>query len=555
MILVLTDDQGYGDLACHGNPHLRTPHIDGLARDGVEFTNFYVSPVCAPTRSSLLTGRYSLRCGVHGVTRGRECMRTAETTLAEAFRAAGYRTALFGKWHLGEHYPNVPHAQGFEEFIGFRTGHWLNYFDPELERNGQRIRREGFITDILTAEALRFVEQNRTRPFFLYLPYNAPHSPFQVPDANFQRFREQGLPVELASVYAMIENLDDNIGRLLKKLDELGLARDTIFVFLTDNGPAGVRFNAGLRGGKASVYAGGVRVPCFFRCPGRFPAARKIDTLAAHIDLYPTLLDLCGAPRPAGLPIDGLSLRPLLEGGAAQWPDRMLFSHHARPDNPSTPYPGAVRTQRFNLVNGAELYDLASDPGEQDNVAGRFPDQARELRAAYEKWFAEAAAECGFKRPPIPVGYAEENPATLPATQSDFSGALRFHNSKAGFAHDWICDWTSTKDSIWWELDVARGGSYEVALRYACPAADVGARISVEAGGVEASASIREATSMEPVPHRNRTDAASYRDLRWTSLLLGRLKLPQGRTRITLMALAKPGRTVAEVSALTLRRI
>ena len=225
VVLVMTDDQGYGDLSCHGNPHLRTPNIDAFAKQSVEFNRFYVSPVCAPTRSSLLTGRYNLRCGVYGVTTGFETMRTEEVTLAEALRGAGYRTALFGKWHLGEHYPYVPHAQGFDEFVGFRTGHWLNYFDPPLERNGKPIRGRGFITDVFTDEATAFMERNRERPFFLYLAYNAPHSPFQVPDRYYERFRNnKELAPETAVVYGMVENLDENIGRLLRRVDELELA-------------------------------------------------------------------------------------------------------------------------------------------------------------------------------------------------------------------------------------------------------------------------------------------------------------------------------------------
>lgn len=555
VVLVLTDDQGYGDLSCHGNPHLRTPNIDALAKQSVEFSRFYVSPVCAPTRSSLLTGRYNLRCGVYGVTTGFETMRTEEVTLAEALRGAGYRTALFGKWHLGEHYPYVPHAQGFDEFVGFRTGHWLNYFDPPLERNGQPIRGRGFITDFFTDQASAFMERNRERPFFLYLACNAPHSPCQVPDRYYERFRNnKELSPETAVVYGMVENLDENVGRLLRRADQLGLARDTIFIFLTDNGPNGQRFNAGLRGAKGAVYEGGVRVPFFIRWPGHFEAGRRVDTIAAHIDMYPTLLDLCGVPRPDGPPIDGMSLRPILEGSRQDWPDRMLFTHRETAAKPSAVYPGAARTQRFNLVNGAELYEIPTDPGERTNVAGKYPEKVKEMRAAYETWYAQAARECGFTRKPIPVGYAEENPVVLPAPQSYLSGELRFHNQN-GYAHDWIDGWSRIEDAVYWEIEVVRPGTYEVSLAYACAAADLGASIAVSASGAELTAKIETATPMDFLPNDNRLDNTHYIDLAWDNLRLGRARLPKGRTRLNVRAVNRPGRTVMQLKSVSLRHV
>lgn len=552
VLLILTDDQGYGDLSCHGNPYVRTPNLDRLAKESVEFGRFYVSPVCAPTRSSLLTGRYNLRCGVYGVTRGFETMWSDETTLAEALRGAGYRTGMFGKWHLGEHYPYVPHAQGFEEFIGFRTGHWLNYFDSLLERNGKPYPTQGYISDVFTNEAIRFLETNRREPFFLYVAYNAPHSPYQAPDAYAQRFRNRDLPDDTAVVYAMVENLDDNVGRLLRKLDELRLAGDTIVIFLTDNGPNGRRFNAGLRASKGSVYEGGIRAPFFLRWPAKLRGGTRLDTMAAHIDVYPTILDLCGVKPPSGKPIDGLSLRPLLEGRTAGWPDRMLFTHRAPAQNPSAPYPGAVRTQRFNLINGKELYEIASDPGEQHDISAQHPDVVRKLRAAYESWFEAAARECGFTRKPIPVGYREENPVVLPAPQSYFGGGLRYYG-RAGFAHDWITGWTRLEDSAYWDIDVVQPGSYEITLAYACPAEDKGSRIAVSVGDAVLESKIERPTSMDPVPNRNLVSGAHYIDLPWERLPMGRAALQKGRTRLVVRALSKPGASVMDLKSATLR--
>ncbi len=298
VLLIMSDDQGYGDLSLHGNPYLSTPNLDKLGRQGVQFSRFYVSPVCAPTRASLLTGRYHLRSGVHGVTTGRETMRTNEVTLAEALRPAGYRTGLVGKWHLGENYPNVPHAQGFDQFTGFRTGHWTEYWDSPLERNGKPFTSKGYIADFFTDEAIRFVEDNATRPFFLYLAYNTPHAPYLAPQKNWEQFQNKGLAPQVAAVYSMVANLDENIGRLMQTLDRLQIADNTVVMFLTDNGPNGQRYNAGLRAAKGSVYEGGVRAPFFLRWPQGLEGGRKIDRLAGAIDVLPTVLDLCEVRRP-----------------------------------------------------------------------------------------------------------------------------------------------------------------------------------------------------------------------------------------------------------------
>jgi arylsulfatase A-like enzyme len=374
VLLIMTDDQGYGDISLHGNPLLKTPHLDRLAAQSVEFKNFYVAPVCAPTRASLLTGRYHQRTGVRSVTNGHETMAADETTLAEVLKANGYATALFGKWHLGEYYPQVAHAQGFDKFIGFRTGHTDDYFDALLERNGQPYQTRGYITDALTDEAIKFIRDHRQRPFFAYVPYNAPHTPLQAPESYLTKFRELKLPERTAYVYAMLQNLDDNIGRLLAELENLNLADDTLVIFLSDNGiiwgrnEADRRYNAGLRDQKFTVYEGGVRVPFFLRAPGRSQqkmAGRVVEKIAAHIDVLPTILDYCGVRVPANLKVDGLSLRPLIESEAGAWPERRLFMNYSLQtlEKPA-PYPGGfARTERYKMVNGTELYDLTSDPG------------------------------------------------------------------------------------------------------------------------------------------------------------------------------------------------
>ena len=269
ILLVMTDDQGHGDFSFHGNAHLQTPHIDKLGESSVRFDRFYVNSFCAPTRAALLTGRWPLRTGCHGVTHNREAMRPSEVTMAEALRDGGYRSACIGKWHNGEQYPFTPQGQGFDESFGFNNGHWNNYFDPVLLRGAQPEQTKGYITDVLTDEAMKFITTNKARPFFCYLSYNAPHSPYQVPDKYFDKFKAKGFHDALASFYGMCENLDDNVGRLLAHLESERLANNTIVLFLTDNGgTAGVKtYNAGMRGGKTSVHEGGSRVPLFVRWP------------------------------------------------------------------------------------------------------------------------------------------------------------------------------------------------------------------------------------------------------------------------------------------------
>jgi arylsulfatase A len=555
VILILSDDQGYGDTSLHGNTWLKTPSMEKLASQSTEFTRFYVSPVCAPTRCSLLTGRYNLRAGVHGVTGGRETMASNETTIAEALRPAGYRTVLYGKWHLGQHYPNVPHAQGFDEFIGFRTGHFLNYWDPQLERNGKPYPVKGYITEALTDLAIRFLEK-RPSPFFLYLAYNVPHTPFQVPDQYWKRFQAMDLPDQTRAAYALTACLDDNIGRLLAKLDELKMAEETIVIFLSDNGPAGDRFNSGLRGKKASVWEGGNRVPFLIRWPGVIPAGRKVDAIAAHIDLYPTLLELCRAPQPDGaLPIDGRSLTPLLAERPGHWDERALYFHHERPAEPDARFPGTVRTQRFNLVNGENLYEIPSDPGETKDVAAQYPEEKRRLQAAYERWFRSVLPAGGLRRQPIPVGWDEENPAFLPAPEGNPHGKVAYKGG-AGYAHDWFVNWKSADDWVHWDVDAEKAGRYEVTLRYLCPEGSTGSVVEVRAGARSVEAALKEATSMEPLPNRNVTGGGSAPGgMRWKKLKVGTLEMMKGAGRVEVRARPAGGIMVMELDRVWLRRI
>ena len=556
VLLVMTDDQGYGDFSRHGNPVLETPNLDQFARDGVRFERFFVSPFCAPTRASLLTGRYSLRTGVWSVTHNKEAMRSQEVTIAEALRATDYFTGCFGKWHNGGHYPHTPTGQGFDEYLGFNHGHINHYFDAELLRGTKPEQTEGYITDLLTDEAIRFMAHQDDKPFFCYVSYNAPHTPCQVPDEWFDPFKARGLDDELAAIYGMCANLDHNFGRLLQSLDELQIRDNTIVLFLTDNGANTNRFNAGMRGRKVSVHEGGSRVPLFIQWPERFREPRVVRQLAAHIDLYPTILELCNAKTPTGPRVDGISLVPLLDNPQADWDSRLLFTSTHMGDRPQ-PFPGAVRSDRYRLVHARKstawkLYDMLADPAESIDLAEKQPDQVKKLAKAYMKWWDEAH-KGAYKRLPIPVGHYEQNPVVLNATESYPTG-LRFHHGP-GFAHDWLTDWKDIDARAEWDVDVVLSGEYEVQLEYLCPEGDAGAEINICCGdrtvfGVTVSGS----TVAIALPHRAPGEQKKYINRNWSTLRLGTLKLTMGRHRITVVATTKPGANVIDLKAVSLLR-
>ncbi|MGB3778039.1 MAG: arylsulfatase, partial [Tunicatimonas sp.] len=338
VILIMSDDQGWGDLSLHGNPNLQTPNIDQLAAEGVSFDRFFVSAVCSPTRAELLTGRYHTRGGVYSTSAGGERLDLDETTLAQHFQQAGYRTAAYGKWHNGTQYPYHPNARGFDDFYGFCSGHWGNYFSPMLERNGEIVQGEGYIIDDLTNKGIAFIEQERETPFFLYMPYNTPHSPMQVPDRWWNRLANQPLDslnrdpsredtTFTRAALAMVENIDWNVGRLLQTLEETGQAENTIVLYLSDNGPNSWRWNGDMKGRKGATDEGGVRSPLLMRWPGTLKAGSRVTQIASVMDLLPTLVDLTGISAEPEKPLDGVSLKPLLLGEINDWPERTLINH------------------------------------------------------------------------------------------------------------------------------------------------------------------------------------------------------------------------------------
>ena len=467
VVLVMTDDQGYGDFGCHGNPVIQTPNLDKLYMQSVHLTNFHVGPTCSPTRAALMTGRYCNRTGVWHTVMGRSLLRKDEVTMGDVFSAVGYRTGIFGKWHLGDNYPFRPQDRGFDDVlihggggVGQTPDYWGNdYFDDTYLHNGRRKKFRGYCTDVWFDEAMKFIEANKDRPFFCYIPTNAPHSPYNVADEYIKPYLDKGLPERQARFYGMVTNIDDNMARLMHRLGELGLAENTILIFMTDNGTSGGGYSAGMRGKKGSEYDGGHRVPCFIRWPGGgLTGPSDIDRLTAHIDLLPTLIELCGLKRPHGVRFDGDSLVPLLTDRGEDWPDRTLITDSQRIEHPEKWRKSAVMTDRWRLVNGTELYDIEADPGQKNNIAGGNPAVVEELREDYEEWWADVS-ERFDEYCEIIIGSAKENPSRLTCHDWHSVGGVRQAQSSQGAVGQGV------QVSGFWAVEVARDGVYEFALR------------------------------------------------------------------------------------------
>lgn len=556
VLIVLTDDQGWGDLAFNGNLSVATPHLDSLARDGAKLGRFYVSPVCAPTRAEFLTGRHHSRTGVRGVQSGAERLNLDERTIAEAFRSAGYATGLFGKWHNGGQYPYHPNARGFAEFYGYTQGHWPVYFDAEVEHNGGRVRSRGYLTDALTTRAMDFIMLARDQPFFCVLSLNTPHSPLQVPDAHFAKFAgaepaqraKNPAQEDLAftrAVLAMTENIDGNVGRVLRQLDQLGIARDTVVLYFSDNGPNSWRWNGGMKGRKGSLDEGGVRSPFVIRWPARIAPGIVVPQITAAIDLFPTLVTLAGIDAGAHQSFDGTDLAPLLlasEPARVAWPDRILFGEHQ----------GKIcaRFQTYLLDSDGALFDLVADPEQTANVAEKHPAVTTRLSLAIATWKRDVPPRAPDLRP-FTVGHGVMPRAELPAGDGAFSGGIerssRWPNSS------YFRNWKSIEDRMTWDIEVATAGRYRAEIYYACPSTDMGAEIELRLGEAAIAAKLTE--SHEP-PLRGAAEDRVVRDESYTRdfrpFSLGVIELPSGRGKLSLQARKIPGAQVMEVEAIAL---
>jgi arylsulfatase A-like enzyme len=489
VVFVLTDDQGYGELGCHGNPVIHTPHMDALHGVSFRLTNYHVGPTCAPTRAGLMTGHYHNSTGVWHTIGGRSLLRRDEYSLASAFAENGYATGLFGKWHLGDNYPYRPQDRGFQEVVthggggvGNTPDHWGNkYNDDHYAVNGVWTPFEGYCTDVWFDEALAFIRRHRSRnrgrgggrncgrPFLCFITTNAPHSPYIVDKRYSAPYLGQVETEERAEFYGMITCIDENLGRLRARLEEWGLQENTILVFMTDNGTSGGAtldenqfvvggYNAGMRGIKGSEYEGGHRVPLFIHWPaGGLDRGRDIPQLTANVDVMPTLLELCGIDA-GGRAFDGRSLVPLLRGAGTEWPDRIVVTDSQRLAQPVKWRKSATMSQRWRLINGVELYDILADPGQRHDVAAEYPDVVRELRQGYERWWARVSQQFDGTIP-IPI----RAPSGAP-------GSVLLN------AHDWRndpveCAWNQSQVRSglecngYWEIEVPVPGRYRFELR------------------------------------------------------------------------------------------
>ncbi|RMF39858.1 MAG: N-acetylgalactosamine-4-sulfatase [Planctomycetota bacterium] len=469
VVLVMTDDQGYGDLSCHGNPVLKTPNIDALYAEAIRLVDYHVSPTCSPTRSALLTGHWTNRTGVWHTIMGRSMLRENEVTMGQVFQDAGYATGMFGKWHLGDNYPFRPEDRGFTEVmrhggggVGQTPDYWDNaYFDGSYWHNSVPEPVDGFCTDVFFDYAKRFIKSQKEagRPFLAYIATNAPHGPMHSPEQYSAPYADQG--THLANFYGMIANIDENVGQLRAFLREEGLEENTIFIFTTDNGSSsGTRvFNAGMRGSKGSEYDGGHRVPFFLRWPaGGLDTARDVEPITAHVDILPTLIDLCGIAPPSGVRFDGRSIKPLLYGDAKNWDDRILVTDSQRVKDPIKWRKSAVMTSRWRLINGKELYDIKRDPGQTSDIASGHPDVVQRLRDFYEAWWADLLPSFS-QDARIYLGHPRENPARLTSHDWITTGSTPWNQAAVRRAMN------GDANTGFWNVLVSQAGKYRFRLR------------------------------------------------------------------------------------------
>ena len=484
VVLIVVDDQGYGDISALGNPYIKTPNIDALHDVSARFTQYHVSPTCAPTRAALMTGHHSNRAGVWHTVNGRSLILERETTMAQIFKDNGYATGIFGKWHLGDNYPFRPQDKGFEEVLVHGGGgveqtmdYWDNdYFNDTYMHNGELKKFEGFCTDIGFDNAKKYMKENKdnNKPFFCYLSTNAAHTPYFVEDKYSDPYKDNE-NVPNAAFYGLIANVDENIGKLVAYLKEIDLMDNTILIFSTDNGTsAGAKiekggdrldgfiekgYNAGMRGIKASMYEGGHRVPLFIHWKnGGITVGKDINELTAHYDILPTLVDLCGLEIKDNLNFDGKSLVPLIkgEGDTAAFKDRAIITNSQRVENPEPWRRTAFMKGDWRLINGTELYNIKTDPEQRHNIADQHPDIVAKFKEEYDVWWKDIAPS--YKdQPYIIVGHEKENPTTL-------------------YSHDWHTEavaspWhqrhirTGYIDNGHWLIKVAEAGTYSFKLR------------------------------------------------------------------------------------------
>ena len=567
VVVFLTDDQGWGDLSLNGNTNLSTPNIDSIGKEGAVFDRFYVCPVCSPTRAEFLTGRHHVRSGVYSTSAGGERMDLDETTIADIFSKAGYATGAFGKWHNGMQYPYHPLGRGFDYFYGFCSGHWGHYYDALMERNGELVKGKGFCVDDFTTEAMNFIDRavKVEKPFFAYVPYNTPHSPMQVPDRWWNKFKDKKLEemmrhrnpsredrLHLLAALAMCENIDWNVGRVLKKLEQLKVVEDTIVVFFHDNGPNGTRWNGDMEGRKGSTEEGGTRSPLLIRWPNGIKPGTEVKQIASVLDLLPTLTEMAGVSDKPKKKLDGRSLVKLLNG-----PDskdlKYLKSIVPRILISSWKSKVGARDQRFRLDYKGRLYDMENDSGQRIDVSKKFPKVFTRLTHEVNKYRNEVLVELGTDDRPFVIGHPDVSWTQIPARDAVPTGEIKRSNKFPNCSY--FLNWKNEKDYISWDVEVGTTGIYEVELWYACPQKDLGAEIELSFQNQSLRTKItREVNPPLLTGFDRKTRTEGYVKY-FEPKKMGKIRLKQGKGELKLQAIRIPGEQALEFRLLMINRV
>ena len=546
IILILADDMGWGDLNLNGNDKIETPVLNRLAAQSLSFERFYVCPLSAPTRAEMLTGRYFLRTGVSSVTRGYENMRGDEVTLAEVLKENGYSTGCFGKWHNGRYYLQHPNRQGFNEYVGFPVGHLGYYYDAFYMHNDEEIQSTGYTSDYFTDQALSFIQGNRDNPFFCYVPYNVPHSPFQVPEKYFSKYRQTGLDSTLSSVYGMVENMDDNIGRILEKLEELNIAENTIVIFFSDNGPNTDRYNGGMKGRKGSVDEGGVRVPFYIKWPEQIKPSTTMQ-LAQDVDIMPTLISLCGLKYDPEKPFDGVDLSKIIKGKQKTF-DRLIFSRQGNQNIEECN--SSVRNNNYRLVltrKDTLLYNLKDDPEQKNDISSNEKTTMLSMLDKLIKHNLDLISNYQSVTT-IEAGFSGESSFTLPVQDAALSGKIRYSSIHPNQSH--TENWIEDGDSILWTLNINKKGTYNVKLQYGCTSGETGSILSLITGAGQVLFEISEPFESAVLPDRDYVKRSESVERTWSWMDVGTVTLNEGKEEISLKLVKKSQREAGLIKSL-----
>ena len=556
IIVLLADDQGWGDLSVCGNRMVKTPNIDRLAAEGASFVNYYVCPVSAPTRAEFLTGRYAYRGQVTGVSEGRERLNLDRQTIGDYFKAAGYHTGAFGKWHNGTQYPYHPNARGFDEFYGYCSGHWGNYMSPLLENNGEIVYGEGFLTDDLTNHAISYIKDHQKEPFFVYLPFNTPHSPMQVTDKWWNSWKNRELTQcgtnaekedknHTRAALALAENIDWNVGRVMQTLKELDIDDNTIVLYFSDNGPNSSRWNGEMKGTKGTTDEGGVRSPLFIRWPKKIKAGAEIEQLSGCIDLLPTLLSLSGNKTRLGK-IDGIDLSECLTNENKEVKRTLYRTWGAK---------SSFREGAYLLSNELDLYNVREDRTQKKPIQSKEPLIYQQMLTEKEAFDKESLLITQAKDTrPFLIAHPKEQYSKLPARDGLSNGNIKRSNQYPNSSY--FTNWISIGDAIYWDVEVCESGTFEAIVYYTCPKGEEGSLIRLSSGNTKLVSALSKANGslligkeLDRVPRQE-----SYMQ-NFQPFSLGRITLSKGKTQILLDALDVKHNSVMDFYLLVFKRI